>query len=348
MRAPSPPPELPPTYRRRARAGTLRHSLVAGRTLTRISVSRRGNTCDTEIKHFVRMSSSSCASFATVVRARDTSGPFFSAGPCALSPRWRSHPESPGDGALCALILLVVPATAQSTVECRFERAANAPPQHHEEDQQVLRFLDKHRWLLSDPRFEADAKRQLRLHTLSLAHTKKMAAKAKRALAARAKVQAKVRHLAAVEAAKPETSSAACSARTAGRPSRSRAASPACPRQRKTASISGSSRWARMNGSSSVTALRPSSRRRRPTGTSSPPVVAGAPGRASPGADSALERFVCKVRDTGCGPGSFAAHGVVGVHLWHGFDANRNGSGSSTRRPRMRGATAIATTPCAS
>ena len=104
----------------------------------------------------------------------------------------------------CALILLVVPATAQSQSNADLSAQLTRHLSTMKKDQQVLRFLDKHRWLLSDPRFEADAKRQLRLHTLSLAHTKKMAAQAKRALAARAKVQAKVRHLAAVEAAKPE------------------------------------------------------------------------------------------------------------------------------------------------
>jgi hypothetical protein len=104
----------------------------------------------------------------------------------------------------CALILLVVPATAQSQSNADLSAQLTRHLSTMKKDQQVLRFLDKHRWLLSDPRFEAGAKRQLRLHILSLAHTKKMAAQAKRALAAQAKVQAKVRHLAAVEAAKPE------------------------------------------------------------------------------------------------------------------------------------------------
>ena len=68
-------------------------------------------------------------------------------------------------------------------------------------DRQVLRFLDTHDWLLSDPRFAVSAKRQLRLHTQSLARTQKKAAAAKVALAQRAKT----RRLASLEAASPRT-----------------------------------------------------------------------------------------------------------------------------------------------
>jgi hypothetical protein len=70
-------------------------------------------------------------------------------------------------------------------------------------DKQVLRFLDTHKWLFSDPRFSASAKRQLRIHTLSLARTRKKATAAKRTLAVHARHRAEVRRLAAVEAASP-------------------------------------------------------------------------------------------------------------------------------------------------
>jgi len=99
----------------------------------------------------------------------------------------------------CALILLVLPATAQS----QSDAGLGAQLTHHlstmKKDRQVLRFLEAHAWLLSDPRFAADAKRQLRLHTLSLTRAERKAASARIALARRAKV----RQLAAVAAASP-------------------------------------------------------------------------------------------------------------------------------------------------
>jgi hypothetical protein len=100
----------------------------------------------------------------------------------------------------CALILLIVPATAQSQSDADL----GAQLTHHlstmKKDQQVLRFLQSHKWLLSDPRFSVSAKRQLRIHTVSLARTKEKAVAAKRALVHRAQV----RRLAAVESATPQ------------------------------------------------------------------------------------------------------------------------------------------------
>jgi hypothetical protein len=63
----------------------------------------------------------------------------------------------------------------------------------------VLRFIQNHRWLLSDPRFEATARRELQLHTARLAATRRKAEAARLALARRAKT----RQLAAVKAATP-------------------------------------------------------------------------------------------------------------------------------------------------
>ena len=103
----------------------------------------------------------------------------------------------------CALILLIVPATAQSQSDADL----GAQLTHHlstmKKDQQVLRFLQSHKWLFSDPRFSVSAKRQLRIHTLSLARTKRKAAAAKRVLAQHARHRAQVRRLAAVQAATP-------------------------------------------------------------------------------------------------------------------------------------------------
>ena len=99
----------------------------------------------------------------------------------------------------CALILLVLPATAQSQSDARL----GAELTHHlstmKKDRQVLRFLETHDWLLEDPRFAAEAKHQLQLHTASLELARNKAAAARRVIARRAKA----RQLAAVAASSP-------------------------------------------------------------------------------------------------------------------------------------------------
>jgi hypothetical protein len=99
----------------------------------------------------------------------------------------------------CALILLVLPATAQSTSDARLGGQLTQHLSTMKKDQQVLRFLGAHAWLLSDPRFAAEAKRQLRLHTLSLARAERKAAATRLAIAERARA----RQLAAFAAADP-------------------------------------------------------------------------------------------------------------------------------------------------
>jgi hypothetical protein len=103
--------------------------------------------------------------------------------------------------ASCVLLLVVafVPGTAQSKSDTQLTTEL----QHHlntmKKDRQVLRFINAHRWLLKDPRFAANARKQLRIHTASLAHTKKLAVAAKRRL----ERHAKARQLAAVRSAGP-------------------------------------------------------------------------------------------------------------------------------------------------
>jgi hypothetical protein len=101
----------------------------------------------------------------------------------------------------CALILLVLPATAQSQSNADLGAQLTRHLSTMKKDRQVLRFLETHDWLLSDPRFAVSAKRQLRLHTQSLVRTQQKAAAAKVALAQRAKA----RRLASLEAASPRT-----------------------------------------------------------------------------------------------------------------------------------------------
>jgi len=101
----------------------------------------------------------------------------------------------------CAVILLVVPATAQSQSADTLSAQLTRHLATMKKDQQVLTFLETHKWLLSDPRFQDSAQEQLRLHTISLARVRQQAAAAKLALTRKAKA----RRLAAVEAAKPES-----------------------------------------------------------------------------------------------------------------------------------------------
>jgi len=101
----------------------------------------------------------------------------------------------------CALILLILPATAQSQSDADLGAQLTRHLSTMKKDRQVLRFLETHDWLLSDPRFAVSAKRQLRLHTQRLARTQQRAAAAKLALAQRAKA----RQLAAVRATTPRS-----------------------------------------------------------------------------------------------------------------------------------------------
>ena len=101
----------------------------------------------------------------------------------------------------CALILLVLPATAQSQSDAGLGAQLKRHLSTMKKDQQVLQFFEAHGWLLNDPRFAAEAKRQLRLHTLSLTRAQRKAAAAKIALARRARS----RQLAVVSAATPQS-----------------------------------------------------------------------------------------------------------------------------------------------
>ena len=102
---------------------------------------------------------------------------------------------------VCALFLLVLPATAQSQSDADLGAQLTRHLSTMKKDKQVLTFLQNHEWLFSDPRFSASAKRQKRIHSLSLARTQQKAAAAKAALVHRQKV----RRLAAYRAATPAT-----------------------------------------------------------------------------------------------------------------------------------------------
>src|SRR3954468_20498034 len=162
-------------------------------------VVRADNACDSESKDFVRTHVVSCAAVATVTEPRDTSG-------TALGRRREPCPRDGGQilralamGA-CALILLVLPATAQSQSDADLGAQLTRHLSTMKKDKQVLLFLTNHKWLFGDPRFAGTAKRQQRIHTVSLARTQRKAAAARRTIAHRAQL----RRLAAIEAALPQ------------------------------------------------------------------------------------------------------------------------------------------------
>ena len=179
----------------------------------------------------------------------------------------------------CALMLLVLPATAQSQSDADLGAQLTRHLSTMKKDRQVLRFLDKHDWLLSDPRFAASAKLQLRLHTQSLARTQQRAAAAKLALAQRARA----RRLAAVEAAAPRN--VIC--RVFGSYCRQALAVSRCESGLRTDAQNGQYlglfQMGSSDGASSGMAIQRPSRPAPPTGTSSPRAATGAPGPASPG-----------------------------------------------------------------
>ncbi len=96
-------------------------------------------------------------------------------------------------------MLLVLPATAQSQSDAGLGAQLTRHLSAMKKDRQVLRFLENHAWLLEDPRFSVEAKRQLRLHTSSLERAEREAKATRVALVRRAKT----RRLAAVAAASP-------------------------------------------------------------------------------------------------------------------------------------------------
>ncbi|WP_411277217.1 hypothetical protein [Gaiella sp.] len=89
----------------------------------------------------------------------------------------------------CALILLVLPATAQSQSRSGLGAQLTKHLSTMKKDRQVLRFLRTHSWLLNDPRFATEAKRQLQVHTLSLERSDRKAAETRLAIARRAEAR---------------------------------------------------------------------------------------------------------------------------------------------------------------
>lgn len=84
---------------------------------------------------------------------------------------------------MCAIVLCVTPVAAQAAGAGDPASRLARHVQTMKKDRAVLAFFDSHRWLLTDPRFEVEAARQLKLHRRSLAAALKKVAATRDALA---------------------------------------------------------------------------------------------------------------------------------------------------------------------
>ena len=85
---------------------------------------------------------------------------------------------------LCALVLCATPVAANARTSADLDRQLS---RHlaSENDAAVIRFFDKHRWLLTDPRYEKEASLRLGTARRHLAATRARAARARREVARR-------------------------------------------------------------------------------------------------------------------------------------------------------------------
>jgi hypothetical protein len=103
-----------------------------------------------------------------------------------LSPSRRTILKALALGA-CALAFLVTPAAAhvspmpKGELETQLRRHVRSL----RHDRQVISFFEHHRWLLSDPRFQHEAKRELRSHRAHLALARRKIAATRAAIARR-------------------------------------------------------------------------------------------------------------------------------------------------------------------
>jgi hypothetical protein len=97
-------------------------------------------------------------------------------------------------------VLLLV-STAFALASTTAARSGGGARQTVKRDRQVLRFFANHQWLLRDPRFAAEAKRQIDAHRRSLAAAERQLA----AHRARSRRHQTARRLASVRASTPES-----------------------------------------------------------------------------------------------------------------------------------------------
>jgi hypothetical protein len=73
----------------------------------------------------------------------------------------------------CALVMLTVPTAMASSSSTVTDRQIASYVHTLKRDRQVLRFFQRHPWLLTDSRFSREARRQIALHRRSLARAQK-------------------------------------------------------------------------------------------------------------------------------------------------------------------------------
>jgi hypothetical protein len=84
---------------------------------------------------------------------------------------------------LCALVLCLSPVVAQASSSSQLETTLARHLNTMTKDESVIRFFETHRWLLTDPRFAAEARHRLRAARTRLAETRRKARETRRLLA---------------------------------------------------------------------------------------------------------------------------------------------------------------------
>lgn len=118
--------------------------------------------------------------------------------PCSCPPRGGHLLKALVTG-LCALALCATPVAAHAGSGSELGVQLNRHFKGMEKDASVIRFFDKHRWLLSDPRFKKEANLRLGAARRSLESTRTRAVRVRAELALR-----KRRHLMARLAGSPK------------------------------------------------------------------------------------------------------------------------------------------------
>jgi hypothetical protein len=86
---------------------------------------------------------------------------------------------------LCALALCATPVAAHARTSADLDRQLSRHLASMKKDAAVIRFFDKHRWLLADPRYEKEASLRLGTARRHLAATRARTARTRQAVARR-------------------------------------------------------------------------------------------------------------------------------------------------------------------
>jgi hypothetical protein len=97
---------------------------------------------------------------------------------------------------LCVSSAIALASTTRTSTRVTAQRGVARAMTTARHDRLVLRFFRRHPWLLKDPRYAAEARRQIRLHRRSLASALRVIASHRRSLRRRERI----RQLASVEA----------------------------------------------------------------------------------------------------------------------------------------------------